>query len=94
MEIDGLAERFEFTPEQLQVLQDGVGQPLHVPVDATNKVYLVVEEGLIPTLDDDYIRAGLSHGNRQVESGQEGEWSAEEIKSAGRQLLARRDRSS
>jgi hypothetical protein len=90
MESDGLPDRFEFTPEQLQLLQNQSGQPLHVPVGATNKVYLVVEEGLIPTLDEDYIRRGLSHAAQQLKSGQEQEWSAEEIKAAGRKLLARR----
>jgi len=90
MEINGLPDRFEFTPEQLQLLQNQGGQPLHVPVGATNSVYLVVEEGLIPTLDEDYIRRGLSHAAQQAERGREREWSAEEIKAAGRDLLARR----
>jgi hypothetical protein len=94
MELDGRPNRFEFTPEQLQVLLNRAGQPLHVPVDATKKVYLVVEEGLIPTLEDEYIRQGLSHAADQAESGCESEWNAAEIKAAGRQLLARRGRPS
>jgi hypothetical protein len=90
MDVNGLPARFEFTPEQLQLLQNQGGQPLHVPVGETNRVYLVVEEGLVPTLDEDYIRRGLSHSAQQAERGQEREWSAEEIKIAGRELLARR----
>jgi hypothetical protein len=94
MAMRSLPDRFEFTPDQLRLLQSRPGQPLHVSVDANNKVYLVIEEGLIPTLDDEYIRQGLSHAALQAENGQEREWSADEIKLVGRKLLARRGQQS
>lgn len=94
MELASSHDRFEFTPEQVQVLQNQHGEPLHVPVKETNKVYLVIEKGIIPTLDEDYIRQGLAHAAEQVERGEEGEWSVEEIKAAGREMLANRKRQS
>ncbi len=94
MELAGSHDRFEFTPEQLQTLQNQRGEPLQVPVKETNKVYLVIEKGVIPTLDEDYIRQGLAHAAEQVARGDEGEWDVEEIKAAGRELLAQQMRQS
>ena len=82
--------QFEFTPEQIRVLRDQSGQALHVSVAETNKVYLLVEEGTLSALDEDYIRRGLDHAASQASQGDEEEWSPEEIKAAGRDLLARR----
>jgi hypothetical protein len=79
---------FEFTAEQLKLLHNNGGEPLHVPVKETNKVYLVIEEGVIPTLDEDYMRRGLAHAAEQVERGEVADWDMEEIKAAGRALLA------
>jgi hypothetical protein len=92
MEVSHTPNQFEFTPEQLQVLQSQQGQALHIPVAETNKVYLLVEEGMLPTLDEDYIRQGLTHAAEQAARGCEREWDPEEIKAAGRELLARRNR--
>ena len=92
MKLTNSHERFEFTPEQVQLLHNHGGEPLHVPVQETNKMYLVIEEGVIPTLDEDYIRQGLAHAAEQAERGDEGEWDVEEIKAAGRELLAQRKR--
>ncbi len=91
MEVNHPPERFEFTPEQLALLQSQDGQPLHVPDQTTQKVYLVVEEGVIPTLDEAYIRQGLAHAAEQAAQGGEQVWSAEEIKAAGRKLLTQRN---
>jgi hypothetical protein len=87
-------DRFQFTPEQVQLLQNQCGLPLHVQVRETNKVYLVIEEGTIPTLDDDYIRQGLEHAAAQIERGEFADWDMEEIKAAGRALLEERKRTS
>ena len=92
MQANTSPEQFEFTPEQLQVLQSHQGQALHIPVAETNRVYLLVEEGVLPTLDEDYIRRGLAHAAEQVAQGDEREWDPEEIKAAGRELLAQRNR--
>jgi hypothetical protein len=90
MDIANSQHRFEFTPEQVQLLQRQQGEPLQVPVKETKKVYLVIEEGVIPTLDEDYIRQGLALAAEQASRGEESEWDVEEIKAAGRELLSRR----
>ena len=79
---------FEFTAEQVELLHNKGGQPLHVPVKETNKVYLVIEEGVIPTLDEGYVKRGLAHAAEQIERGEIADWDLEEIKAAGRALLA------
>jgi hypothetical protein len=89
MELSPSHAQFEFTPEQVRVLQDHRGEPLQVPVAATNKVYLVIEKGIIPTLDDDYLRQGLAHAAEQAARGEDDEWDVEQIKAAGRELLAK-----
>jgi hypothetical protein len=81
---------FEFTPQQIQLLQNRGGEPIHVSVKSTKKVYLVIEQGILPTIDEDYIRGGLAHAAAQVERGEVGEWNSDEIKAVGRQRLARR----
>jgi hypothetical protein len=91
MDTGSASNRFEFTPQQVELLQNQAGQVLHVPVEATNKVYLLVEEGQLPALDDEYVRRGLSHAAVQAAEGNEAEWSVEEVKRAGRELLAQRN---
>ena len=94
MEVEHSRDQFEFTPEQLRVLQNQGEEPLRVSVKHTRKVYLVIEEGAIPTLDEEYIRQGLAHAAEQAQRGEEAEWDPEEIKAAGRELLAQRKRKS
>ena len=94
MELVNPHDRFQFTPEQVQVLESQHGEPLQVPVKETNKVYLVVEKGVISSLDEDYIRQGLVHAAEQAACGDEADWDVEEIKAAGRELLARRKQQS
>jgi hypothetical protein len=89
MELTNPHESFEFTPEQLQLLRATGGKPLHVPVKETNKVYLVVEEGAISTLDEDYIRQGLAHAAAQIERGEVADWDIDEIRAACRATLSK-----
>jgi len=53
---------------------------------------LVVEQGVIPSLDEDYIRRGLAQAAESIARGDVKEWDVEEIKAAGRELLAERQR--
>ncbi|HEX5472756.1 MAG TPA: hypothetical protein VFW73_12770 [Lacipirellulaceae bacterium] len=94
MDIASSNEAFHFTPEQVQLLESRHGEPLQVPVRETNKVYLVLEEGVLPTLDEDYIRQGLGHAAEQAARGEESDWDVEEIKAAGRALLSQRKQQS
>ncbi len=92
MELSDSQSPFEFTPEQVQVLQRSAGEPLHIAVRENNKVYLVVEQGVIPSLDEDYIRRGLAQAADSIARGDVKDWNVEEIKAAGRELLAERQR--
>jgi hypothetical protein len=94
MDVANPTEEFHFTPEQVRLLNNQQGKPLQVPVAETSKVYLVVEQGVISTLDEEYIREGLAHAAKQVSDGQEADWDVNEIKAAGRELLAQRKPSS
>lgn len=91
MHSDSLSAGFEFTPDQRRVLASNPEQVLHIPVAETNKVYLVIEEGVLPTLDEEYIRNGLAHAAEQAAEGAEAVWNPVEIKAAGRALLAKQD---
>lgn len=92
MELTDSQSPFEFTPEQVLALRSKPGEPIHVLVKETNKVYLVVEEGSIPTLDDDYIRRGLAKAAESIADGDIHDWDPDEIKLAGREFLAQRQR--
>ena len=94
MELAHSDDRFEFTPDQIALLQNQHGEPFEVPVKATNKVYLIIEKGVMPSLDEDYVRQGLAHAAQQVAQGEESKWDIEEIKAAGRELLAQQPRRS
>lgn len=83
---------FEFTPEQVQLLRTRAGEALHVSVKETNKVYLVVEQGTIPALDEDYIRRGLAEAAESIARGDIQDWNPDEIKASGRELLSQMQR--
>jgi hypothetical protein len=89
MELADSSDQFRFTPEQVQALQNQHGEPLQVSIEETRKVYLIIEQGVVPGLDDDYIRQGLAHAADQAARGEEADWDVEEIRAAGRELLAR-----
>jgi hypothetical protein len=90
MEIANSNEQFRFTPQQVRLLDAHQGNPLQVPVKETSKVYLVIEQGVMSTLDEQYIRDGLAHAAEQTFRGEEADWDVDEIKAAGREFLARR----
>lgn len=56
----------QLTPEQRQALAARPGEPVHIADEATQKVYLLVEEGAVPTLDEEYIRRGLEVARGQI----------------------------
>ncbi len=48
-----------------------------------NKVYLVIEKGVISTLDEEYIRRGLAHAAEQAARGDEADWNVERNQGCG-----------
>ena len=56
----------QLTPEMRAALLARPGEPLHIADDETHKVYLVIEQGASPELEDDYIREGLELARNQI----------------------------
>jgi hypothetical protein len=75
-----LPSQVQLTPEQRQAILARPGEPLHIEDAETNKVYLLVEEGAIPTLEEAYIQQGLKLARQQIAEGQISTLTAEEIK--------------
>jgi hypothetical protein len=59
----------QLTPEMRAALLAHPGEPLHIADDETRKVYLVIEQGLCPELEDEYIREGLEFARAQIARG-------------------------
>lgn len=60
----------QLTPEQRQALAARPGEPIHIADEETQKVYLLVEEGAVPTLDEEYIRQGVEVARGQIARGE------------------------
>ena len=73
------APKLQLTPELRQALQASAGEPLHIEDDETKKVYLIVEEGVVPTLDEAYIREGLQLARQQIARGEVSERTIDEV---------------
>ncbi len=82
--------RFQLTPEQRQALAESPSQSFEFEDQETQKVYLVLEQGTLSTLDDAYIRARLEEGFAAIERGEEEEWDGDSIKAEGRRILQQR----
>lgn len=59
---------FELTPEQRQAVIAG-GVPLHIHDTETQKVFVLIEQGVEPALEDEYVQAGLDVARKQIEQG-------------------------
>jgi len=57
----------DLTPEQRQAALANEGQPLHIHDTESQKVFLLIEQGVEPTLDEEYIRQGLQVARQQIE---------------------------
>jgi hypothetical protein len=75
-----LPSHVQLTSEQRQAILARPGEPLHIEDAETNKVYLLVEEGALPILEEAYIRQGLELARQQINEGQISTFTAEEIK--------------
>ncbi len=69
----------QLTPEQREALQDNVGQPVHITDPATRKVYILLEQGTLPELEEEYIREGLELARQQIAGGDVSRASIEEV---------------
>lgn len=80
----------QLTPEMRQALLAQPGEPVHIADEETRKVYLLMEQGTYPELEEEYIRARLEEGFAAIERGEEEEWDSASIKAEGRRILQQR----
>jgi hypothetical protein len=59
----------QLTPELREALRAHPGEPLHIADEETRKVYLLVEQGAFPELEEEYIRQGLAVARDQISKG-------------------------
>jgi hypothetical protein len=79
----------ELTPAQRQAL---VAQPdalVYIADPQTRKIYLLVEQGRFPELEEEYIRDRLEEGFAAIERGEVEDWDSASIKAEGREILKR-----
>ena len=60
----------QLTTEQRQALLSHPGQPVHIADEQTQKVYVLIEQGALPALEEQYIRAGLQLARDQIARGE------------------------
>ena len=80
----------QLTPEMRAALLAHPGEPLHIADEETRIVYLVIEQGACPELEEEYIRARLEEGFAAAERGEVEDWDSESIKAEGRRILQQR----
>jgi hypothetical protein len=80
----------QLTPELREALRAHPGEPLHIADEETRKVYLIVELGAFPELEEEYIRQRLEEGFAAAERGEVEEWDSASIKAEGRRILEQR----
>jgi hypothetical protein len=62
--------QLQLTPEMRAALLAHPGEPLHIADEETRKVYVVVEQGIFPELEEEYIRVGLEYARDQIDRGE------------------------
>lgn len=60
----------QLTSEQREALQLNSGQPVHIVDQATQKIYVLLEQGACPELEEEYIRQGLNLARGQIARGE------------------------
>lgn len=82
----------QLTPEQRAAVLAHPGEPVHIADEATQKVYLLLEQGVFPELEEEFVRARLEEGFAAVDRGEVEAWDAASIKMEGRKILEARQR--
>lgn len=63
---------FELTPDQREAVLANAGLPLHIHDAESNRIYLLIEQGLEPQLDAEYVQSGLNAAQNQIDRGEVG----------------------
>jgi hypothetical protein len=82
----------QLTPEMREALLANPGGAVHIADEQTRKVYLLVEQGAFPELEEEYIRVRLEEGFAAIERGEVEKWDSASIKAEGRRILERQQR--
>jgi hypothetical protein len=61
----------QLTPEIRQALAAHPDEPLYIADAETQKIYVILEQGKFPQLEEDYIREGLDLARQQIARGEE-----------------------
>ncbi|MDC0936487.1 hypothetical protein OAS39_09375 [Pirellulales bacterium] len=56
----------DLTPEQRRAALASGGKPLHIHDSESQRVFLLIEQGVEPALDEEYIRHGLQVAREQI----------------------------
>jgi cellobiose phosphorylase len=82
--------QIQLTPEMQAALLAKPGEPLHIADEETRRVYLLVEQGVYPELEEEYIRAGLEMARNQIARGEISQASIEEVIAKAKKQQARK----
>jgi len=80
----------QLSPELRHALQLNGGGPLQIQDAETEKVYLLVEQGIVSDIDDEEMRDLIQEALDDEARGDVAPFDMEEIKRKGREILARR----
>ena len=75
----------QLTPEQRAALSASPGGLVHIADETTGKVYLLFEHGVLPELEEEYIRDGLEVAREQIARGEISTASIDEVIAKARQ---------
>jgi len=80
----------QLTPEMRQALLANSGAPVHITDEETRKVYVLVEQGAYPELEEEYIRQGLEMARDQISRGDVSKATIDEVIDKARQVNCRK----
>jgi hypothetical protein len=60
----------QLTPEIRQALAAHPDEPLYIADAETQKIYVILEKGQFPQLEDDYVRESLELAREQIARGE------------------------
>jgi hypothetical protein len=69
----------QLSPEQRAAILAHPGEPVHIADEATRKVYLLIEQGAFPELEEEYIRSRLEEARDEIANGKISNSSIHEI---------------
>lgn len=69
----------DLTPDQRQAVLASSGSPIYIHDSASQKVFLLIEQGAEPLLDAEYIDSELNSAREQIARGEVGTRSIDDL---------------